>query len=73
LDLNLGYGFKLAGAKQVRLMLDITNLFNSQSAVALDQRYNFSGLDVGQTNTYFKSPTAFQAPRSVRFGVRFSF
>ncbi|HEY3401256.1 MAG TPA: TonB-dependent receptor [Geothrix sp.] len=73
LDLNLGYGYKLAGAKQVRLMLDITNLFNSQSAVALDQRYNFSGLDAGQTNTYFKSPTAFQAPRSVRFGVRFSF
>jgi hypothetical protein len=39
----------------------------------VDQRYNFSGLDVGQTNPYFKAPTTFQAPRSVRLGVRFSF
>ena len=73
LDVNLGYGFKVLGKKQVRLMLDVTNLLNSQSATALDQRYNFSGNDVGQTNQYFKSPTTFQAPRSVRIGVRFSF
>jgi hypothetical protein len=73
LDLNMGYGFKVLGKSQVRLMFDITNLLNSQSALAVDQRYNFSGLDVGQTNQYFKAPTAFQAPRSIRLGVRFSF
>jgi len=73
LDLNLGYSFKLSGKRQVRLMLDITNLLDSQSATALDQRYNFSGTDVGQTNASFKAPTTFQAPRSVRLGARFSF
>jgi hypothetical protein len=73
LDLNLAYGFKLAAKQQVRLMFEITNLLDSQPAVALDQRYNFSGLDVGQTNTYFKAPSGFQAPRTVRFGVRYSF
>ncbi len=73
LDVNLGYAFKILEKQQIRLMLDITNILNSQSATALDQRYNFSGLDVGQTNQYFKSPTTFQAPRSVRLGVRYSF
>jgi len=73
LDVNLGYSFKVAVKQQVRLMLDITNVLNSQSATALDQRYNFSGLDVGQTNPYFKAPTTFQSPRSVRLGLRFSF
>jgi len=73
LDMNLGYSFKLDKKQQVRLMLDVTNVLNSQTALTVDQRYNFSGLDVGQTNPYFKAPTTFQAPRSVRMGVRFSF
>lgn len=73
LDMNLGYAFKLAGKQQVRLVLEVTNILNSQSALTLDQRYNFSGLDVGQTNPYFKAPTTFQAPRSIRLGVRYSF
>jgi hypothetical protein len=73
MDINLGYTFKVTPKQQVRLMLDVTNLLDSQTATALDQRYNFSGLDVGQTNPYFKAPTTFQAPRLVRFGVRFSF
>lgn len=73
LDLNLSYGFKLANHQKLRFMLDVTNVLNSQSAMSVDQRYNFSGLDVGQTNPYFKVPTTFQAPRSVRMGIRFSF
>ena len=73
LDLNLGYSLKLEARRQVRFMLDVTNLLNSQTAATVDQRYNFSGNDVGQTNPYFKAPTTFQAPRSVRLGARFSF
>ncbi len=73
LDLNLGYAFKLQNKQQVRLMLDVTNLLNSQTATALDQRYNLSGFDVGQSNQYFKAPTTFQLPRSVRLGLRYSF
>lgn len=73
LDVNASYTLRFSGKLGLRFMLDITNLLNSQSATALDQRYNFSGLDVGQTNQYFKAPTTFQPPRSVRLGVRFSF
>jgi outer membrane receptor protein involved in Fe transport len=73
LDLNLGYAFKVHQKQQVRVILDVTNLLNSQTAATVDQRYNFSGLDVGQTNQYFKAPTTFQAPRSIRLGVRYSF
>ncbi len=73
LDVNASYSLKFHQRLSLRFMLDITNLLNSQTATALDQRYNFSGLDVGQTNQYFKAPTAFQAPRTVRLGVRFSF
>jgi len=64
---------KLAAKYPVRFMLNITNLLDSQTASTLDQRYNFSGLDVGQTNAQFKTPNAFQSPRSIRLGVRFSF
>jgi hypothetical protein len=73
IDLNLSYSFKVEKKQQVRVMVDITNLLNSQTATTLDQRYNFSGLDVGQTNPYFKAPTNFQLPRAVRLGVRYSF
>ena len=73
LDMNLGYTYKLPAKRQVRVMLDVTNVLNSQTAASVDQRYNFSGNDVGQTNPYFKAPTTFQAPRSVRIGARFSF
>ena len=73
LDVNVGYAFKVAGKKTVRLMLDVTNLLNSQVETAFDQRYNFTGLDSGLTNPYYKAPVAFQAPRSVRLGLRYSF
>ncbi len=73
LDFNLSYQMKLAAKYPVRFMLNVTNLLDSQTASTLDQRYNFSGLDVGQTNARFKTPNAFQSPRSIRLGVRFSF
>lgn len=73
LDVNASYTLRFSGKLGLRFMLDITNLLNSQSATALDQRYNFSGLGVGQTNPYFKSPTTLQSPRSIRMGIRFSF
>jgi len=75
LDVNLGYAFKISGKQQVRLMLDVTNVLNSQSATALDQRYDFTGDPTvpNRLNTYFKAPTTFQAPRSIRLGIRYSF
>jgi hypothetical protein len=75
LDVNTSYTFKFHSKLQLRFMLDITNLLNSQSATALDQRYDFTGDTTvpNRLNGYFKAPTTFQAPRSVRLGVRFSF
>jgi hypothetical protein len=73
LDLNLAYTLKLAAKQRLRFMADFTNLLNSQTTTIADQRYNFDQNDVGQTNANYKGPFAFQAPRSVRLGVRYTF
>jgi hypothetical protein len=73
LDLNLAYDLNMGGKQHMRFMVDIFNVFNSQKAVAVDQRYNLSGNDVGQTNPYYLKGILFQAPLSIRIGVRYSF
>jgi len=72
LDLNLAYVWKFSGKKQVRLMVDIFNLLDSQTASSLDQRFNFQEGDP-QTNSNYLHGNAFQAPRSIRLGARFTF
>ncbi len=72
-DLSLAYSLKMARKSTLRFMLNVTNLLDSQPAVALDQRYNLSGSDAGQGNPHYRMPIAFQAPRSIRLGVRYSF
>jgi outer membrane receptor for ferrienterochelin and colicin len=73
LDINLAYALKLAQKQSLRFNLEVTNLLDSQTATVVDQRYNFAQGDVGQTNPNYKSGFYFQAPRSVRFGIRYSF
>jgi outer membrane receptor for ferrienterochelin and colicin len=73
LDVNLAYAMKLANKQSIRFNFEITNLLDSQTATVVDQRYNFAQADVGQTNSNYKNGFYFQAPRSVRFGVRYSF
>ena len=51
-------------------MADITNLLNAQTATTLDQRFNFSGLDSGQTNPAFLKGAVWMQPLTVRVGVR---
>lgn len=70
---NLTYVMKLAGTQKLRIMADITNLLNAQTATTLDQRFNFSGLDSGQTNPAFLKGAAWMQPLTVRVGVRYSF
>ncbi len=72
LDINLAYVLKFSGKKQVRFMLDAFNLLDSQTATSLDQRFNFQEGDP-QTNDNYRRGNAFQAPRSIRLGVRFTF
>lgn len=73
LDVNLAYAFKLPNKQSLRFNLEITNLLDSQTATVVDQRYNFAEGDIGQTNANYKRGFYFQAPRSVRFGIRYSF
>ncbi len=73
LDTSLSYTMKVGGRNSLRFVLEVTNLLDSQTATVIDQRYNFAQSDVGQTNPNYKGPFDFQAPRSVRLGVRFSF
>ncbi|HJV89967.1 MAG TPA: TonB-dependent receptor [Holophagaceae bacterium] len=71
LDLNLAYTLKVATRHQVRFNLDVTNALNTQTATVIDQRYNRQ--EGGPQVAGYKQPFAFQAPRSIRIGVRYSF
>lgn len=71
LDMNLAYTWKLANKHQVRFNLDVTNLLNSQTATVIDQRYD--AVEGGPRQDTYRQPFAFQAPRAVRFGIRYSF
>ena len=74
LDLNLVYAKQLSHAVKLRAMLDVTNLLDTQAATQVDQRYNFAvGGGVLVPNGTYKQPWQWQAPRSVRLGLRFSF
>jgi hypothetical protein len=75
LDLNLVYALKIHNRMQVRFNLDISNVLNDQTATVLDQRYNFTETPTLPTdyNAGYKQGYYYQAPRTVRFGVRFSF
>lgn len=73
LDVNVAYTLKLAHHHRLRLVAELTNLLDTQTATVIDQRYNFSQSDLGQTNPNYRGPFTFQAPRSVRLGVRYSF
>jgi hypothetical protein len=71
LDINLAYSWKLPNKHQVRFNFDITNLLNSQTATVVDQR--FDSVEGGPKLDTFRQPFAYQAPRAVRFGIRYSF
>ena len=55
----------------LRFILEVTNLLDSQIITVVDQRYDFS--QGGTANPNGKGGLYFQPPRSVRLGVRYSF
>lgn len=72
LDVNLAYTMKMARTHRLRFSLDITNLLNSQTTNVVDQRYD--SVEGGPMNPYtWKQSFAYQAPRLVRLGIRYSF
>jgi hypothetical protein len=76
LDLHADYAIRISkGGQRISLGLDVFNLFNSQSVIAVVQNSEiqnpnsytaFPGLD-------FLSPALYQEPRSIRFILRYSF
>ena len=73
LDVNLAYALKVTKKQSLHFVLEVTNLLDSQTATVVDQRFNFAQGDIGQTNPNYKHGFYFQAPRSVRVGIRYSF
>ena len=75
-DLHADYGFKMASERRVVVMADIFNLFDRQEPTDYD---NYTETSFGAANPNFGMPLngggastpSFQAPRSVRLGVRF--
>jgi hypothetical protein len=75
LDVHLGYPLKLARA-DVRFLLDVFNLLDTQRAVLLDQRWGLQEADNAQAtapNPGYGKPVLRTPPTSVRFGVRVTF
>jgi hypothetical protein len=74
LDLQVAYLPKVANGK-LTLQADIFNLLNSQKVQEWDETRDYSRDTVpeGRLNLNYQRPTAFQAPRSVRFTARYEF
>ena len=69
LDVSLSYNFELAGA-DMRASFDIVNLLNTQEALSVNERYE---RNEGTPNIYYGAAYAWQAPRSLRFGIEARF
>jgi hypothetical protein len=75
MDLHLGYPIPI-GPVSVNAMLDVFNLFNTQRAVLLDERYSFQESDnfaPAPANPGYLQPVLRTPPTTVRLGVRVSF
>ncbi|HQQ78863.1 MAG TPA: TonB-dependent receptor [Thermoanaerobaculia bacterium] len=75
LDLHLGYPIAL-GPVKVNVLLDVFNLFNTQKAILLDQRYGFQEDDnsaAKPVNRDYLQPVLRTPPTTVRLGARVSF
>jgi hypothetical protein len=74
LDFQLAYMPKIGHGK-LTFAMDIFNLFNSQRPVELVEQNDYSSdtIATGKRNPNYGQPSAFQAPRSVRFTARYEF
>jgi len=74
-DVHVGYPIDLRGTK-VNVLLDVFNIFNTQQAVVLDQRWGFQESDNASptpVNGGYLQPVVRTKPLSVRLGLRVSF
>jgi hypothetical protein len=76
LDLGVYYPIKVGEGKELRLIGDWFNVFNSQRAVTLDQTFSLNSGVAGVppvVNPFYGSALLVQAPSSFRFGAKFTF
>jgi hypothetical protein len=74
-DLHLGYPIA-AGPARVNVVLDVFNVFNTQRAALLDQRWGFQESDnlaAAPANEGYGKAALRTGPTSARLGVRISF
>jgi carboxypeptidase family protein/TonB-dependent receptor-like protein len=75
LDVHLGYPLTL-GRTDLRFLLDVFNVLDTQRAILLDQRYGFeeadNSLPTAKNPGYLKAALR-TPPTSVRFGIRVTF
>jgi hypothetical protein len=78
-DLQASYVVRLGGSRNVTLLADIFNLFDTQTVLMYDQwtqlTFPIANPDFGApvTQVLAGAPPQFQTPRQIRFGARFTF
>jgi hypothetical protein len=70
IDLHADYPFTFSNKTQLRVFLDVFNVFDSQTTTSYDDNLE---LTAGVSDPDFGKPLAYQAPRTVRFGMRWDF
>ena len=78
-DAQVSYVIKLGGSRNVTLLADVFNLFDTQTVLMYDQWTQLTGPapnpDFGApiTQVLAGAPPQFQTPRQIRLGARLSF
>lgn len=70
IDLHADYTFKVAEGQSLTLLVDIFNVPSSNTVTGVDMDYED---EVGVLNPAYLSPSSYQTPRQIRFGVRYTF
>jgi len=69
-DLSVKYNLEFASEQSVQLSLDVFNIFNSTSAIEVDEQ---GELDSGADNPNYKKATGYQPAISYRLSARYNF
>lgn len=69
-DIKGSYDLDLRGGSKLTFLLDVFNLFNTNDSIRLDTNVENRP---GSPNVDFLKANAFQAPRTMRLGVKYSF
>jgi outer membrane receptor protein involved in Fe transport len=72
-DLHVEYPITFGSGTELKLIADIFNITDEQTATTVDQEWTTSASSDAQNNDLFGTPTDYQTPQTFRFGVKLSF